>query len=370
MSKQQTEYDVFVSYHSADLNQVIQIVRKLRDLRLHLWFAPWSLIPGEQFQQEIEDAISYSKTMAVFIGSSGLGPWAEKEVRTMLMDKIKSHENRIIPVFLPGAPDIEKLPSFLRLHHSVDFRESISSEDAFLSLIAGIWGIPPSEISIDKISFEPSSRPISRPFLGLLKRNTIKSYDEIAKKYYEEWFHRPPTDILELFLEHIPKKSDVLDVGCGPGHHALYLSKRNHNVIGIDLSKAILDIATKKVNSVKFQSMDIQHLEFPRNTFDGIWSAGSTIHIPREELIDLLFGYKRVMKKTGILGLNLQVYRKSEIAEDGRFFEFYDGKTEITNLLSYIGFDVMSEKYEEVKMTTHDKKDLITKWITLYCKYR
>ena len=351
------KYDVFVSYHHDDKTQIFQIVKKLQHFRLRVWVDFWSLIPGEQFQQEIENAISYSKTMAVFIGNSGLGPWAEKEVRTMLMDTTKSYNRRIIPVLLHGAPDIEELPPFLRLHHCVDFREPISSEDAFKSLLAGILGIAISELSIDKISFEPSSRPISRQFLELLKRNTIKSYNKIAKKYYEEWFHLPPTRMLENFLKFIPKKSDILDVGCGPGHHALYLSKKNHNVIGIDLSEEMLKIATEKVDSVKFVNMDIQHLEFSENSFDGIWSAGSTIHIAREQLVNLLFGYKRILKKKGILGLNLQINRKSEIAKDGRFFEFYEqkfeitddetdcNKTEITNLLSYIGFAIIYKKY-------------------------
>jgi ubiquinone/menaquinone biosynthesis C-methylase UbiE len=370
MSIEQTKYDVFISYHSNDKTQVFQIVKKLQNFRLRVWVDFWSLIPGKQFQQEIEKAIYYSKTIAVFIGSSGLTPWVENEFRAYFMDNTKPYKGRIIPVLLQGAPDIKELPPFLRLHQGVDFREPISSEDAFKSLLAGIMGIPIAELSIDEISFELSCRPISRPLLGLLKRNNIKSYDKIAEKYYEEWFQHPPNMILKDFSEKIPTESKILDVGCGPGHHALYLSERNHKIIGIDLSKEMLKNARKNVNSVEFINMDIQHLEFSENSFDGIWSAGSTIHIPREELVDLLFGYKRVLKKKGILGLNLQIGRKSEIAEDGRFFEFYKNKTEILNLVKYIGFHIVTEKYEELKMTTHDQKDLKTKWITIYCENR
>ncbi|QEE35094.1 class I SAM-dependent methyltransferase [Octadecabacter sp. SW4] len=58
-------------------------------------------------------------------------------------------------------------------------------------------------------------------------------------KYYSEGPDAlgPPTKILTDFLtDHLPAKARVLDVGCGQGRDALWLARRGHRVVGIDIS--------------------------------------------------------------------------------------------------------------------------------------
>lgn len=43
----------------------------------------------------------------------------------------------------------------------------------------------------------------------------------------------------------IPTKGSVLDVGCGPGRHAIAFSERGHSVVGLDISEKMLEFAYK-----------------------------------------------------------------------------------------------------------------------------
>jgi SAM-dependent methyltransferase len=219
---------------------------------------------------------------------------------------------------------------------------------------------------------EAESTRNSRHGLGprTLKRNTIRSYNAIAEKFASQWFEHPPVLALEKLLRRLPRRAAVLDAGCGPGHHAKLIAKSGHEIIGVDLSARMLEIARKSVRSVRFEKMDMQCLTFPRHTFDAIWCAGAALHIPREEMIQLLSGYRRVMRPGSILGINLQVGRQSEVinfGEDRRFFEYYRDSSEIAELLSLSGFSVEARDYGETTRNTHEV-DIKLRWATLYAR--
>lgn len=53
----------------------------------------------------------------------------------------------------------------------------------------------------------------------------------------------------------------MLDIGCGTGNHLQYLSKYINNGIGIDISKEMIDVASKKeIPNVKFIHSSVENL--------------------------------------------------------------------------------------------------------------
>jgi WD40 repeat protein len=89
--------------------------------------------------------LDQSRTCAVFVGPTGLGPWQNEEMRSALEDRVRNKAFRVIPVLLPGAlqPSGEKLPRFLRRLTWVDFRTGLDDEETFRRLLHGIKGMPP-----------------------------------------------------------------------------------------------------------------------------------------------------------------------------------------------------------------------------------
>jgi len=66
------------------------------------------------------------------------------------------------------------------------------------------------------------------------------------------------------------KGSSVLDVATGTGQQAFAFAKRGHDVIGVDLTESMLEIARKhnKGGLVKFEAADATHLRFEASSFD------------------------------------------------------------------------------------------------------
>src|SRR4030042_2238358 len=64
--------------------------------------------------------------------------------------------------------------------------------------------------------------------------------------------------------------SKILDVATGTGKQAFAFAKKGYDVIGIDLSEAMLKVANKKnkYENVKFEVADATNLPFEDNGFD------------------------------------------------------------------------------------------------------
>ena len=78
---EKTQYDVFLSHNSADKPAVETLARRLVEAGLTPWLDTWNLVPGEPWQEAIEEALEESETVAVFLGPSGIGFWENKEMR-------------------------------------------------------------------------------------------------------------------------------------------------------------------------------------------------------------------------------------------------------------------------------------------------
>ena len=134
-------FDVFLSHNSADKPTVIALAEALRERKLHVWLDAWELVPGQPWQVALEQVIETVPSAAVIVGSDGIGPWEEPEMRACI-DQCVQRKLAVIPVLLPGAPDKPKLPLFLRSYTWVDLRGGLKTE-ALDRLEWGITGIKP-----------------------------------------------------------------------------------------------------------------------------------------------------------------------------------------------------------------------------------
>ena len=140
------EFDVFLSHNSKDKPAVETIAHKLQETyRLKCWLDKWNLIPGEPWQEALEEALDNCKTVAVFVGPNTISPWKNEEMRSALEVRVHDKARRVVPVLLPGAPDNRdlKLPRFLTRLTLVDLRAGLEDKDALYSLYCGITGIAP-----------------------------------------------------------------------------------------------------------------------------------------------------------------------------------------------------------------------------------
>jgi hypothetical protein len=76
---------------------VEHLARKLREAGLEPFLDKWHLIPGEPWQEGMEEALRQSRTCTVFIGRE-VGPWQNEEMRAALAKRVRNRSFRVIPV--------------------------------------------------------------------------------------------------------------------------------------------------------------------------------------------------------------------------------------------------------------------------------
>lgn len=171
-------YDVFLSHNAADKAGVeVLATWLLENTDIVPFLDIWCLVPGEPWQEAIENALRNSTSCAVCIGPSGLGPWENMEMRAFLDQSIQQRTLRVIPVTLPGAPSSEKMgvPLFLKGLTWVDFRNGFN-EEACARFVAGIKGQQPGSDPARK--FLPANifylrKNIYQIVLDTLQKNNI-----------------------------------------------------------------------------------------------------------------------------------------------------------------------------------------------------
>lgn len=81
-----------------------------------------------------------------------------------------------------------------------------------------------------------------------------------------------------------PKKSIILDIGAGTGHHMNLFKKKGYNIKGIDMSKAMVEKAKKRYPSLDIQQGNVlDTMNYQENTFTNINCLYFTIYYIKDK---------------------------------------------------------------------------------------
>ena len=133
-----------------------------------------------------------------------------------------------------------------------------------------------------------------------------KGYDLIAGKYHANRDIFDNKKELEAFVGLLPRSADVLDLGCGAGIPVTkFLVDYGFNVIGIDFSENMLNLAIKNVPEARFIKKNMTDVDFNDNSFDGLTACYSIIHVPREKHVSLFQRFHRILRPNGVLLISM-----------------------------------------------------------------
>ncbi len=175
------------------------------------------------------------------------------------------------------------------------------------------------------------------------------SYDMVAETYAKKFFDelsRKPFDrrLLDEFAAALPARG-VLDVGCGPGHVAGYLSERGLDATGVDLSPAMIKIARRLNPEIPFHVADMRELPAADTSVGGIAAFYSVIHIPRQDVPAVLLEFRRVLVLSGRLlvavhGGSGTITTQNFMGKHAPFEATLFDKDELVDLITSAGFEV------------------------------
>ena len=110
-------------------------------------------------------------------------------------------------------------------------------------------------------------------------------YDNISPIY--DVSRAANLETVKILVKLIQASSDslLLDLGCGTGNYTTALLQIAKNVIGIDLSKGMIEQARAKYPAIQFIHGDITSLPFDSEIFDGAFSIQVLHHIKKKEIL-------------------------------------------------------------------------------------
>ena len=87
----------------------------------------------------------------------------------------------------------------------------------------------------------------------------------------------------------------ILDAGCGPGRDAALLRLAGAEVVGLDLTRAMLHEARRLDESGHLCQGDLRRLPFQTAEFDAVWCFAALGHLPPAAIAPALAEFRRVL---------------------------------------------------------------------------
>ncbi len=116
-----------------------------------------------------------------------------------------------------------------------------------------------------------------------------KLFGAAAARYAASEYHGGGADLAAMLAAAAPRGDErVLDVGCGAGHTALAFAPRVREVVGLDLTQAMLDEAMalavrRGLGNLRFERGDAMALPYPDACFDLVTCRQCAHHFERPE---------------------------------------------------------------------------------------
>jgi SAM-dependent methyltransferase len=121
------------------------------------------------------------------------------------------------------------------------------------------------------------------------RRDVEACYDAVAQSYADRFTHEldgKPFDRvwLDRFAALTHGRGRVYDLGCGPGQVAAALQERGVDVVGADLSPAMVVEACRFHPAVPFERQDMLALTIPPGSLAGVVAFYAIVHFTLDEV--------------------------------------------------------------------------------------
>ena len=139
------------------------------------------------------------------------------------------------------------------------------------------------------------------------RQKIIKNaYDIAAKAYadicfYELYNKSLDKKLYDLFFERVVNKGIVIEVGCGPGEISNYLKMKGIDIIGLDISDKMIEIAKQLNPFIDFRIGDVFNLEFKDNSVAGIVAPYLIVNFQLNDIEQAFSEIHRVLSNNGQL---------------------------------------------------------------------
>lgn len=176
---------------------------------------------------------------------------------------------------------------------------------------------------------------------------TLTYYNQNAVRFYAATVSVEFTATQQRFLSYLPASASILDFGCGSGRDTKAFLDQGYQVEAIDGSEELCKLATR------YTGIQVRHILFQDlnaiSKYDGIWACSSILHLPGEELINVMRRMSIALKQGGIIYTSFK-YGTFSGERNGRYF------TDMTEVVFVRFIRNIEELHIEEQWTTFDAR--------------
>lgn len=174
--------------------------------------------------------------------------------------------------------------------------------------------------------------------------DSVDYYNKYANAYFDSTVELDMSETLGEFMEMLETGDTVLDLGCGSGRDAKVLMENNFEVTLLDASSELAELADI-YTGVEPLVMDMREIDFD-SVFEGIWACASLLHLPKDDMPDMLRKLCDALKVNGVLYISVKKGDYEGFRQE-RFYSDYEA-SELEMLLRDVG------GFEDIKIWEND----------------
>lgn len=190
---------------------------------------------------------------------------------------------------------------------------------------------------------------------------TLLFYTQNADSFFSGTVIADMQEVRKRFTDCLSKHGTILDFGCGSGRDTRAFMDSGFLVDAADGS------ADMCARASEYTGITVKHMMFDEldahNQYDGIWACASLLHLPKNELADVLRKIEYALRENGVLYASFK-YGDFEGIREGRYF------TDFTeNSLTAFWKDTTSMRIFDVWVSQDVRADRKEKqWINLLAR--
>ena len=166
----------------------------------------------------------------------------------------------------------------------------------------------------------------------------VEYYNKNADSFFAGSVAADMSDVQSRFLSYVPAGGRILDAGCGSGRDSKAFLDAGYDVVSFDASEEMCRRASeytgKPVLNMRFEDVAYEA------EFDGIWACASLLHVPVEELPDVLKKMGRALKPGGVMYASFKYGEGTVFRGERQFSDFTE--ISIVPLFEQAGFEIVS----------------------------
>lgn len=169
---------------------------------------------------------------------------------------------------------------------------------------------------------------------------TLAAYADNARDYATRFASDVPSENLTAFMDLLPNKARVLDLGCGPANATLAMRNAGFNVDAWDASPDMAAMAKEKFNvEVRVATFDELSVQ---DHYEGIYANFSLLHCRKSEIVSNISRIADALKPNGVFHLGMKTGSGEKRDRLGRLYAYYT-EQELEALVTGAGLALISK---------------------------